>query len=240
MNLVAVGSPRARLLIAGCLAFAAVIASWVVFDVLTGANGGTHAVDLTVYRDGGLIVRDALPGYHPHGSTPLYSWGGYSALALKFTYPPFAAVAFAPLSYLSMPHLLAFSIIVNMAALPVSLWFMLGAMGERYRDWRVRLGVTLLAAAVTFWLQPEIRTMYLGQVNLVLMAMIMWDLCQPAEGRWWKGFLTGIAAGIKLTPLIFIPYLLVARKFRQAALALAGFVVSVLLGFVILPGDSSK
>ena len=47
-------------------------------------------------------------------------------------------------------------------------------------------------------------------------------------------------AGIKLTPLIFIPYLLVARKFRQAAMVLAGFVFSVLLGFVILPGDSNK
>jgi alpha-1,2-mannosyltransferase len=231
---------RTRLLVAGILAFAAVIASWVVFDALTGVNGGTHAVDLTVYRDGGLIVRGALPGYHPNTSTPLYSWGGYSALALKFTYPPFAAVAFAPLSYLSMSHLLGFSIIVNMAALPVALWFTLGALGESYRDWRVRLGVTLLAAALTFWLQPEIRTIYLGQVNLVLMAMIMWDLCQPDDGRWWKGFLTGVAAGIKLTPLIFIPYLLITRKFRQAAMAVAGFLFTVVVGFIFLPGDSGQ
>jgi alpha-1,2-mannosyltransferase len=240
VNLVAAGSPRTRLLIIGCLAFAAVIASWVVFDVLTGADGGTHAVDLTVYRDGGLIVRNALPGYHPHTSTPLYSWGGYTALALKFTYPPFAAVAFAPLSYLSMGHLLAFSIVVNMLALPVALWFTFGALGERYRDWRVRLGATLLAAAVTFWLQPEVRTIYLGQVNLVLMAMIMWDLCQPSKGRWWKGFLTGIAAGIKLTPLIFIPYLLVTKKYREAAATVAGFLFTVVVGFIFLPGDSAR
>jgi len=84
--------------------------------------------------------------------------------------------------------------------------------------------------------------MYLGQVNLVLMALIIWDLCQPdtPNSRWWKGFGTGVAAGIKLVPLIFIPYLLVAGKFRQAVMAAAGFVFTVLLGFVILPADSSK
>ena len=41
-------------------------------------------------------------------------------------------------------------------------------------------------------------------------------------------------------PLIFIPYLLLARKFRQAAMACAGFAFTVLLGFVILPSDSGK
>ena len=41
-------------------------------------------------------------------------------------------------------------------------------------------------------------------------------------------------------PLIFIPYLLLARKFRQAAMACAGFAFTVLLGFAILPKDSTK
>jgi alpha-1,2-mannosyltransferase len=67
-----------------------------------------------------------------------------------------------------------------------------------------------------------------------------WDLCQrgtPAS-RDWKGIAAGIAAGVKLVPLIFIPYLLLIRKFRQAALAIAGFAGTVMLGFLILPGDS--
>lgn len=238
MNSVAERPARHRLLIAGFLAFAAAIIGWVIFDALTGKNGGTHAVDLTVYRDGGLIVRHVRPYFDPHASTPLYSWGGYSALALKFTYPPFAAVMFAPMSYLSFSHLLGLSIIVNMAMLPLALWFAFGALGERYADWRIRLGATLLVAGLTFWLQPEIRTVYLGQVNLVLMAMVVWDLCQPDEGRWWKGFVTGIAAGIKLVPLIYLPYLLVTRKFRQAAMLAAGFACTIAVGFLFLPGDS--
>ncbi len=247
VNSVAARSPRTRsldsrtwLLAAGFLTFAAAIAGWVIFDALTGKWGGTHAVDLTVYRDGGLIVRHVRPLYNPRSSDPLYSWDGYSALLLKFTYPPFAAVVFAPLSVLPMSQLLGLSIIVNMAMLPLALWFVFGALGDRYRDWRVRLGATLLAAGITFWLQPEIRTIYLGQVNLVLMAMVVWDLCQPDEGRWWKGFVTGIAAGIKLVPLIYLPYLLITRKFRQAAMLVAGFAFTVAAGFAFLPGDSAR
>jgi alpha-1,2-mannosyltransferase len=77
------------------------------------------------------------------------------------------------------------------------------------------------------------------------MAAIMWDLTQPdytknGKYRWWKGVATGIAAGIKLTPLIFIPYLLVARKWREAAGCVGGFLGTVAIGFIILPHDSSK
>jgi alpha-1,2-mannosyltransferase len=129
---------------------------------------------------------------------------------------------------------------VDIIALLAALWFTLGGLG--YRRDRIRVGATLLGAGAVFWTEPVLRTMYLGQVNLVLMALIIWDLTQPdtEKTRWWKGFGTGIAAGIKLVPLIFIPYLLLARKFRQAALACAGFAFTVLLGFVILPADATK
>ena len=234
-------APGARLLRTGGIAFALVaVAGWLVFNAV---NGGLNDVDLTVYRDGGLIVRHVGPYYDPKDWAPLYGWGGYSALALKFTYTPFAAIAFAVVSFLPWGALQAASVAGNMAALVAALWFTFGGLG--YRDRRVRLGATLVAAAVTFWLQPVIRTIYLGQVNLVLMAMIMWDLCQPgtrADGRacWWKGALTGVAAGIKLVPLVFVPYLLITRRFREAVATVAGFVVTVAVGFAVLPHDSSQ
>jgi alpha-1,2-mannosyltransferase len=233
-------APGTRLLRAGAIAFAAVIASWLIFAAV---NGALNEVDLTVYRDGGLIVRHVQPYYDPNAYAPLYDWGGYSALALKFTYTPFAAVAFAAASLLPWVAMWISSVVVNVAALLAALWFTFGGLG--YRDRRVRLGATLLAAAVTFWLQPVVRTIYLGQVNLLLMAMIMWDLCQPsllASGRrrWWKGALTGVAAGIKLVPLIFVPYLLITRRFREAVMTVAGFLVTVVVGFAVLPHDSSQ
>jgi len=109
-----------------------------------------------------------------------------------------------------------------------------------YESRRVRLGGALLGAAAGLLTEPVFRTVYLGQINLVLMLMIIWDLTPPAAGRGrWRGVVTGIAAGIKLVPLIFIPYLLITRRFREALLALGGFLVTVLLGFAVVPGDSA-
>jgi alpha-1,2-mannosyltransferase len=227
-----------RLLKVGVIAFLAVVASWVIYAVISGRNGATDPVDLTVYRDGGLIVRHIRPYYDPSAGAPLYDWGGYSSLALKFTYTPFAAIAFAVISFIPSAPLWVMSVIVNMLALVAALWFTFWGLG--YTDRRVRLGATLLAAAITFWLQPVVRTVYLGQINLILMAAIIWDMCQPREGRWWKGALTGVAAGIKLVPLIFIPYLLVTRRFREAAMTAAGFLATVGIGFAVLPSDSAK
>jgi alpha-1,2-mannosyltransferase len=231
------GIRRHWLLAAGLAAFALVLGLWVAYAEIAPGSA-VNFVDLNVYTDGGLIVRHLLPGYHPHGSTPLYSWGGLGSLKLKFTYTPFAAVAFLVVTIIPWHIARNLSVAVNVIALVAALWFAYGGLG--YRNRQVRAGAALLTAAAVFWTEPVLRTIYLGQINLVLMALIIWDLCQPAEGRWWKGAATGVAAGIKLVPLIFIPYLLITRRFREAVAACAGFFVTVLVGFVFLPGDSVK
>jgi alpha-1,2-mannosyltransferase len=235
-------SARGRwlLLLAGVVAFGVALGGYVVYMVGHAKGYTMDPVDLNVYRSGGLIVRHIRPYYDPHLASPLYDWVGYGNLHLPFTYTPFAGLAFALVSLVPYQLCLKLSIAVDLVSVLAAVWFTLGALG--YRRLVVRAGATLLGAAAVLWTEPVLRTIYLGQINLVLLALVLWDLCQPdtAKSRWWKGFATGIAAGVKLTPLIFIPYLLIARKFRQAALALAGFVVSVLLGFVIVPGDSHK
>jgi alpha-1,2-mannosyltransferase len=237
-------APGRLLLLAGLITFGVALAGYVIYMVGHAMGYTMDPVDLAVYRSGGLIVRHIRPYYDPHLAAPLYDWAGYGKLHLPFTYTPFAAVAFALISFVPYQLSLKLSIAVDLVALLAVVWFTLGGLG--YRRLTIRAGATLLGAGALLWTEPVLRTIYLGQVNLVLLALIMWDLCQPdtrlntGKSRWWKGFGTGIAAGIKLTPLIFIPYLLVARKFRQAALACAGFVFTVLLGFVILPKDSTK
>ena len=237
-------TPGRWLLLVGLIAFGVALGTYVIYMVGHAKNYTLDPVDFAVYRSGGLIVRHLRPYYNPHLASPLYDWVGYGQLHLPFTYTPFAGLAFAIISFVPYQLSLKLSVAVNLISLLAVVWFTLGGLG--YRRLAVRAGATLLGTAAVLWTEPVLRTIYLGQVNLVLLALIMWDLGQPdtlrstGKSRWWKGFGTGIAAGIKLTPLVFIPYLLVARKFRQAALALAGFVFSVLLGFVILPGDSRK
>jgi len=237
-------TPATRLLVAGLAAFAVALGGYVIYTVIHPKSFTMDPVDLAVYRSGGLIVRHVSPLYNPHLAAPLYDWVGYGNLHLPFTYTPFAAIAFALISFVPWWLSQQLSVAVDIIALLAALWFTLGGLG--YRRDQVRIGATLLGTAAVYWTEPVLRTMYLGQVNLVLLALILWDLTQPdtllntGKSRWWKGFGTGIAAGIKLTPLIFIPYLLVARKFRQAAMACAGFAFTVLFGYVILPADSTK
>jgi alpha-1,2-mannosyltransferase len=224
----------AWLLGAGAVAFSAALAVYVVYAVTHPLPDWVNPVDLRVYRDGGLIVRH-LQFYRPHRASPLYDWPGFEGL--PFTYPPFAAMVFTVLTWVSFWTLWQIAIGVSIAALLATIWMTLGALG--YRRGVARLGATLLLAAPLFWTEPVQRTLYLGQVELVLMALVIWDLCQP-DRRWWKGAGIGVAAGIKLIPLIFIPYLLLTRRFRQAAVASGTFAVTVLLGFGALPRDSRK
>jgi alpha-1,2-mannosyltransferase len=227
--------PTRRLLAAGVAAFGVALAVYVGYVLTHATTQWMRPVDLRVYRDAGLIVRQIRPLYHPHLAAPLYQWPGY--LNLKFTYPPFAGMVFTVLSWTSFWWVARISVGVNILALLATIWWTLGGLG--YRSGLARAGLTLLLAAPLFWIEPVQRTLFLGQIELVLMALVVWDLFQP-DRRWWKGAGVGVAAGIKLVPLIFIPYLLLTRRFRQAAVAAGTFVVTVLLGFAVLPADSRK
>jgi alpha-1,2-mannosyltransferase len=232
---------EAWLLGAGAAAFGIAVALYAIYAAIHPGSWTLDPVDLGVYRSGGLIVRHIRPVFDPRLAAPLYDWGGYGSLGLKFTYTPFAAIVFAVVSCIPWSVLPKLSVGVNIVALVAALWFTFGGLGYRDRP-RVRLAATLLASGAVLWTEPVIRTMYLGQVNLVLMALIIWDLCQPdtEASRWWKGAGVGIAAGIKLVPLVYIPYLILTRKFRQAFMVCVGFAFTVLLGFAIQPSDSVK
>jgi alpha-1,2-mannosyltransferase len=192
-----------------------------------------------VYRNGGLIVRHVAPAYDAHRSSPLYDWTGQNGV--QFTYPPFAAVVFAVGSVLSWTAMRWAMTLASLAALGLALWLVFGALGYRDRP-AVRLGATLGVAALALATEPVQQTLALGQVNLLLMLLIVADLltggAPEGKTRWWRGFGIGIAAGVKLTPLIFIPYLLLTRRYRQAATATAVFAATVALGYAILPRDS--
>jgi len=191
-------------------------------------------IDLRVYWDGGLILRHISPPFNRSLASPLYGWV-MPHYRLQFTYTPWAAVLFAVLSVIPWPLLVKLSVIADIIAIVSTAWFTVGALG--YRQRQVRAGLALSGAAGVLWLEPVFRTIFLGQVELVLMAIIVWDLCGTGHGRW-TGLATGLAAGIKLVPLIFVPYLLLARKFRQAAMTCAGFAFTVAVAFLAAPGAS--
>lgn len=231
------------LLPAGALLLAAVLAAYLA-DLVTHLSYMAAMRDLVVYRDGGLIVRHVSPAYDPHRTSPLYDWTGQNGV--QFTYPPFAAVIFAVGSVLSWTAMRWAMTLASLAALGLSLWLVFGALGYRDRP-AVRLGATLGVSALALATEPVQQTLALGQVNLLLMLLVVADLLTAGaltpgfkgRTRWWHGLGIGIAAGVKLTPLIFIPYLLLIRRYRQAATATGVFAATAALGYALLPRDSS-
>jgi alpha-1,2-mannosyltransferase len=216
----------------------AVLAVYVA-DLATHLSSMAAMRDLVVYRNGGLIVRHVAPAYDAHRASPLYDWTGQKGV--QFTYPPFAAVVFAVASVLSWTVMRWVMTLASLAALGLSLWLVFGALGYARRP-RVRLGATLAVSALALLTEPVQQTLALGQVNLVLMLLVIVDLLTALDGRtrWWHGIGIGLAAGVKLTPLIFIPYLLLIRRYRQAAVAAGVFVVTVATGYAVLPKDSGR
>lgn len=193
---------------------------------LLAAASGEDFVDLRVYRLGGRI---ALHG----GNLYRAQYHG-----LPFAYPPFAAVVMAPLSLL--PWLVAVGLMTaaSVVALPVMLYLALRLppapswLGRRDAG---RLALAVAAAAI--WLEPVRSELGFGQIDLLLAVAILGDLVAPSSARF-KGALIGVAAGIKLTPAIFIVYLLVTRRYRAAAVAAAAFAATVAIGFVAAPPGS--
>jgi alpha-1,2-mannosyltransferase len=231
----ATGRDTPRWLLPACaVALVAVLAVYVA-DLVTHLPVMAAMRDLVVYREGGLIVRHVSPAYDGHLASPLYDWTGQHGV--QFTYPPFAAVIFAVASVVPWTVLRWAMALASLAALGSSLWLTFGSLGYRDRP-TVRLAAALGVSALALVTEPVQQTLALGQVNLLLMLLIVADLLTGDRTRWWHGIGLGIAAGIKLTPLIFIPYLVLVRRYRQAATATVTFAATVILGYAVLPRDS--
>src|SRR5215813_12575862 len=222
--------PWHRILGSGGLILAALFFVFALTAYLVDQAVHRHAVltwyDLNVYNDAGLITRQ-LPSI-------LYSWELKEGV--QFTYTPFAALAFAGGSLIPFWTLRWIMTITSLTAIPLTAWLTLGAMGRRGAG---RVAATLAVSALGIWLEPTVKAMYLGQIEPLLMLLVVWDLTRP-DGRRWKGIGIGIAAGIKLVPLLFIPYLLLAGKVRHAATAASTFIALIVLGFIALPAPSAS
>ena len=110
---------------------------------------------------------------------------------------------------------------------PASSWL---SAGEATR-------LALLGAAAALWLEPVWTTLRYGQIDILIGALILYDLSRADSSRF-KGAAIGLAIGIKLTPAIFAVYLLLTRRYRAAANSLAVFATTVAVGFLAIPSDA--
>jgi alpha-1,2-mannosyltransferase len=199
-----------------------------------------YRIDIDIYQMGGQAWLDGRPLYH--GDVMFHTPIG---LNLPFTYPPLAAIVFCPFSWLHMPAASVAITALTLVLLIVSTTILL--TGLNWWDtsaivpgpaWLRRLWLAvLIAAAATIWLEPIVSNFAFGQINVVLMTLVIAD-CVPRRLPWPRGVLLGLGMALKLTPAVFLLYFLLRRDNRAALTALASFVTATLLGFALAWSDS--
>ena len=217
----------ARLSAAAPLLLIASIAARLAWTYLvpTGAN----FVDLHVYVGGAATL--GRPGelydYVYADQTPDFP--------LPFTYPPFAAVVFYPLTLVPFGLLALAWQLGIVAALygVVRTSQRLLTVAPRHDPRRV----AMLWTAAGIWTEPLRSTFDYGQVNVVLVLAVLGAVY---SSRWWlSGLLVGLAAGVKLTPAVSGLYFLGARRWGAAVFSAVVFVATVGLSLLVV-GDQAR
>ncbi|MEQ3552527.1 glycosyltransferase family 87 protein [Pseudonocardia nematodicida] len=190
-----------------------------------------YALDLDIYRIG---VDVWLAGGDMYGELPPPLHGP----VLPFIYPVFAAITMVPLAVVSYPAAFLAQFVASVGSLVVCVvlairvaWPAGGARGV------VVLTVPVVAAALL--MEPVAQTFAFGQINLVLMLLVLVD-CLAPRTLWPRGMLLGLAAAIKLTPAGFVLFFLVRRDWKAAVVAVITGVVATGIGFVVDPASSYR
>ncbi|MFE0022766.1 glycosyltransferase 87 family protein [Amycolatopsis sp. NPDC059021] len=185
-------------------------------------------VDLEVYRFGAQALVQGRDVYGPLPPTR----GG---LQLPFIYPPFAAVLFLVFLVPPIPVAAVLMLGISLAALGAVVYVVVRPRTSR----RTAVVAAVLTATVAPAFEPVRNTLWFGQVNLVLMALVAID-CLAPKTRWPRGLMLGLAAAVKITPAGFVLFFLLKRDFRAAGTAVVTFLAAGLAAFAVAPRASSE
>jgi alpha-1,2-mannosyltransferase len=182
--------------------------------------------DLRVYRG---AVASWLDGRELYDFT-------YGRSPYGFTYPPFAALVVLPMGLLPYPVVATVHVLLNAAVLVGLTRWLVTPLARRH-GWPLPWA-WLLALPLVFVVEPVRETIGFGQVNLLLMALVLADVAALRRGSRWAGVGIGLAAAVKLTPGLFLVWLLLTRRWRAAGVAAGTAVAATLLAFAVAPATS--
>jgi alpha-1,2-mannosyltransferase len=184
--------------------------------------GRAYGLDLHVYRAGIASWRE---GHNPYNGT-------FTNHHLHFTYPPFALLALSPLAWAPFAVTQIILWALSVAALAFAVYMVCRRGGWEGGKSLVAgsLGWASLAVVVV---EPVRTTLDYGQINTLLLAVVVIDLL--AMPRRHRGWLIGLAAAIKVTPLIFLAMPLLERDWKAVARGLAALAGTTGLTWLIWP-----
>ncbi|SCL22812.1 alpha-1,2-mannosyltransferase [Micromonospora pallida] len=179
--------------------------------------------DLRIYHGAVRHLADggALYGYVAENGGP-------------FTYPPFAALVLWPIGLVPETAVRLVWLAMTCAAVAV-IAGALGRAGVFPAGWRhLAVPATACALLLTAPAQSNLR---FGQVSIFIVLLALVDGLGLTPARF-RGTLVGLAAAVKLTPLLFVVFLLFSGRYRDAGRAVATFAGCALVAAVVLPAES--
>ncbi len=179
-----------------------------------------RSLDHYIYWLGGQAVTDGIQLYGERHS------------GLWFTNTPFLAVLFAPMAALPLT---AARMLWQLASVAAFAWACASAL--RLAGRRPTRKTVAAAVALGLLLEPVWHSLFLGQVNLFLLALVLADVRRAAEGRR-AGIGIGIAVAVKITPAVFVVLLLAAGRVRAAMTAAGAFVLCTAAAHLVNPEAS--
>ncbi|KAB7759434.1 mannosyltransferase [Mycolicibacterium mucogenicum] len=187
---------------------------------------GDAFFDLRVYVLGGSALT------HPGSLYDFFYVDPTKGEHLPFTYPPFAAIVFAPL------HFAPFGVVAF--AWQVAL---IAAVYATVRLCQRFIGggsarVAMLWTAGAIWMEAPGSSIQSGQIGIFLMLAVLYA---AYDSRWWlSGLLIGVGAGIKLTPAITGFYFVGVRRWGTALFSAVVFFGTVGLAYLLLPDETRR
>ncbi|GAB3196650.1 glycosyltransferase 87 family protein [Nocardioides hungaricus] len=181
-------------------------------------------LDLQIYQAATAALSDGnLYDTHLDGSS------------LTFTYPPFGALV---LRVATAPDLPLAAFVWTLSSCALLYLVFRSSLSETAR--RLAPPAALIALIVSLQTGPVRGTLGFGQVNILLMAAICLPFLSAKPRVRDAGFaaMSAFAAGIKLTPLVFVAWSALVRPRRAGIWAIGGFLLTVLVGFLALPRES--
>lgn len=181
-------------------------------------------LDVRVYQAGASAVRLGEPLYQ----------AAEGLSGLRFTYPPLAALLLVPLG--PLPFWLAGMVVAAASCAALARICELSLRHFGSLPIRSERGQFWLLLTLAFWCDPVMSTLWFGQVNLIIVWLVLEDLTRPASRL--GGIGAGLAAAIKLTPAVFLALLAVAASWRRLWRSVAAALLVTLIAWILLPSDS--
>jgi alpha-1,2-mannosyltransferase len=192
---------------------------------------GFHGMDLEIYLDG---ARALTVDGDPYLGKFLTTQG----VNLPFTYTPFAAGVFLVGSILPLKAMLTALSVFSIVGLGVVVYLLM-TWGPGRTSRRAAALTALVVQLGAALIEPVLSTLNYGQINIVLMLAVVVDVTVPWR-RWPRGVLIGLAAAVKLTPLVFCLYFLLRKDYRSLARTIAAFFAAGALMWLLFPAASAK